>query len=450
MRCFTTLALLLAGCLGASELRSDEDRAATEGAIGPDAPIASTVPCELEGVRTIEVPAVYGRSGSSRLAYRYRVFPSERAGAPTVVVVPGGPGGDIMRHSPSDPLALGAIPRSHFNVIYTDARGSGCNSYPELPEAAADVFRTEHLARDLLALVRHEGLDDYMLYGASYGSAQITVAAALAEQEGSGVPRRLVLEGPLGRAFDSFDAYAAAFGGEWERVEPLLPAEWTAALTHEPWPESLHWTREQWGSFVWAQLILGDLPGQGPILGFWLSGLSRRDPAAERFVATFMEGVGYGEPGTLFRTIACRELWGGWQTAHEIRDGALRAIGDDLCTGIARDAPYDAAAWQSSVPITYFHGAHDPTTTTAQAEYLFATRERAAQQLVVVPDASHASMTLGLAGRGCAAAVWRALDEDPGRLGEVLRDCAGGAPIELRTAPSRQFCFGCFAAASDF
>ena len=150
-------------------------------------------------------------------------------------------------------------------------------------------------------------------------------------------------------------------------------------------------------------------------------------------------GGGTGTPSTLFRTIACRELWGGWRDVREIRDGALHATGADLC----QDQPklvhaYDSADWDVGVPVTYFQGPYDVTTTVAQAQYHFDHHAQVPRQLVSVPEASHAPLTLGLAGRGCADAVWHKLEDAPDDLGTALSTCtqAPAPPIGLTTAPA--------------
>ena len=147
-----------------------------------------------------------------------------------------------------------------------------------------------------------------------------------------------------------------------------------------------------------------------------------------------MAGVVDAPPSQLFRTIACRELWGSWQSRREIRKGELFAIGPNVCEGIAKDAAYDSMNFQSLTPITYFHGPFDPTTTTAQAEYHLRHQPRAARQFVTVPNASHGSLTLGLAGRKCSRAVWETLDKNPEGLATALQTCtkSGEPPVDLR------------------
>lgn len=394
--------------------------------------ISSSEPCLVDGIRTVVVAA--NEAQSHRLTLRYRVFESERADAPTVVVVPGGPGQALIEGDATVAFALSGAPIDDFTIIYTDARGSGCNTYPEIGLPDEDIYSIERVAEDLAAIVRNEGLTDYYMYGASFGTVASTVAVSRMEERGDPLPHRLVLEGIVGRAFDSFDSYFAAFENEWARVEPMVEEPWRTDFATEPWPESLTYTRAQWGTFIAQQLILGDYPGQGPILNFWLRGLDRGTPTATNYVSNFMSAIpdeGFDGASTLFRTIACRELWGSWRSGREIRDGELRAIGTEVCAGEPRTG-YDSAEFLSTVPVTYFHGPFDPTTTTEQAEYHFDSHTGSARELIVVPEASHAPLTLGLAGRGCVEDVWAAIAGERD-MATVLGECEQpGETIEIR------------------
>ncbi len=392
--------------------------------------------CAFEGIRHVEVPAGYSKH-SQMLNLRYRVFPGTRPDAPTVVVIPGGPGQNIMQNTPRAWFALGAIPED-YTTIYTDARGSGCNTFPSLAEPDEEVFTTENTARDVLAIIRQEGLQDYFLYGASFGTAQATITAALANTDGGPIPRRIILEGALGHAFDSFEQYFSAYQSEWSRVLPSLDPAWEFHFKKEPWSTTLYWSREQWGMFVSAQLILGDYPGQGHMLHYWLNGLSRKDSNAQSYVSTFMAGVGKTEPSPMFRTIACREIWGEWKAVREIRDGQLQAIGSDLCEGMnSRTALFDSKNWLVSSPITYFNGPYDPTTTTNQTDYHFKHQTEVERQYITVPNAAHAPLTLGLAARNCATDVWRAFEADAKALENALSNCTrpGEKAVEMLIAP---------------
>ncbi|MBK6698267.1 MAG: alpha/beta fold hydrolase [Myxococcales bacterium] len=418
---------------------SDTDASTTP----PDAQRATLVesgtPCALTGVHSVDVPAVHASAHATLLRHRYRLFAAAQPSGTTVVVVPGGPGGHIMGKSPGDDYALGAIPNDAFDVIYTDARGSGCNSYPALVEAREDVYSIEEVARDVAAVVRAQKLTDYILYGASFGTTAATVAATILEHDGGPPPKAVVLEGTMGRAFDSFDSYFAAFQNEWTRVKSLVSPAWRTEFEKEPWSPALYWSREQWGLFVSQQLIIGDIPGSGHSLNYWLAGLSAKSSRAQSYVGNFMAAAASGAPaGELFATIACRELWGSWRVAREIRDGKLEAPGPDICGGAPKAAPYDSAKYALNATLVYFQGPFDPTTTMAQAEYHFESQSAArARHLVRVPAAAHAPLTLGLKGRGCAKALWSALDKAPQSLAQLLATCTqgGAAPASVTSSP---------------
>ncbi len=415
---------------------SDADPGDADPGDAASPPIEPDVACDLPGVRSFVAPATSDLDGP-RLRLRYRVFESRRAAAPTVIVVPGGPGQALMADDAARSFALGSVPLSDFRVVYVDARGAGCNHLPKLDAPDAEVFSIDRVAEDLVALIQAEAQSDYFLFGASFGTTAVTVAAQRLEARGLPLPRRVVLEGVVGRSFTSFAEYFAPFGADWRRVEPMLPATWRAELTTEPFSGPLGYTRQQWGAFVSAQLILGDYPGQGHLLSYWLQGLDAGSAAAVDYVQGFMSQIPgdtpSGPPDSLFRSIACRELWGSWQSDRELRDGELRALGEDACSGEPR-TPYDAAEHPARVPFVYFHGPFDPTTTTAQAEHHFTRPGTGRRDLVTVPDAAHAPLTLGLTARGCAPQVWSAIAGADGALAPVLQACARpGETIELRT-----------------
>jgi surfactin synthase thioesterase subunit len=63
----------------------------------------------------------------------------------------------------------------------------------------------------VLAIVEELRLDDYMLYGISYGTLLATLVASRAEERGLPLPKAIVLEGVLGMAFDAERPTEAAF-----------------------------------------------------------------------------------------------------------------------------------------------------------------------------------------------------------------------------------------------
>lgn len=324
-------------------------------------------------------------------------------------------------------FALGA-PRPEDTLIVIDGRGSGCNAIELGQEDAARWFTIETVADDVLAVVRARGLTDYVLYGASFGTTTALVAASRSQSSGLPPPRLVVLEGVVGRAFNGFESYFSEFEREWRRVKPTLPAAWRLEFEREPWSTTLFYSREQWGAFISLQLILGESPRDGHLLNHWLDGLSRRDPVAQQYVGSFMASVNVASaPSPLFTSIACNELWGSWRSGRVVMNGELRASGEDVCGPGVRAATWDSTRFRTDVPIVVFHGPFDPTTTTAQARF-FVDGHTPKPRLVTVPRASHAPLTLGLAGRRCASGVWTALLGGREPLEAALTSCnQGGA-----------------------
>lgn len=393
----------------------------------------SNVACDYPGVRSVDAPATADPNGP-RIRFRYRAFEASPT-APWVFVVPGGPGQSLIAEDASSNFALGAVPTAQFNIVYVDARGSGCNVFPDLGTLPdEDAYTIQRVASDVRAVIERESPDEYYLYGASFGTAVVTVAAHDLAQSAVPLPKSIVLEGVLGRAFASFDEYFAAFKSEWARVQLLIPSSWRQSLTAEPFADPNGYTRYQWGAFVSQQLILGDYPGYGHLLSYWLNGLTANDAAANAYVQNFMSSVPAGIPsqpsGGLFSTIACRELWGHWLPGRELSGAELNAVGADLCSGMPRN-DYDSVDYLSTIPAVYFHGPFDPTTTTAQAQYHFDNHHGSVRDFITVPNTAHTPLTLGLAARGCAPQVWQAIRGQQ-QLATVVASCAqSGETIDL-------------------
>ena len=138
------------------------------------------------------VPVRYDARTSARFPYAFKVFPSKRPNATTVIVLNGGPGATTMEHAPTAFTAdgqpnfpLGALTNERFHVVYTDQRGTGQNRSPLLGD---DAYSTDAIARDVLSIVKRLELRDYIVYGASYGTVQATKVARLATELGLPAP----------------------------------------------------------------------------------------------------------------------------------------------------------------------------------------------------------------------------------------------------------------------
>lgn len=147
--------------------------------------------------------------------HRLYLEQSGTPGALPVVVIHGGPGAGCS------PQMRRFFDPERYHILLYDQRGAGRSE----PHAETRSNTTADLIEDLERLRRHLGLDDWVLFGGSWGS---TLALLYAQQYPQRV-RALILRGVfLGRQQDLDwlyrDGAARYFPEEWERfIEPVGP-----------------------------------------------------------------------------------------------------------------------------------------------------------------------------------------------------------------------------------
>lgn len=384
--------------------------------------------CVREDIRSVSLPIFPDQAGSETFEYRFQMRAKNAdASTPTIIMLPGGPGGTSMNLLPENPyfdfleLSLG-LPNS-YRVILTDPRGRGCNHdlAKELPDAA---YKSSHLAADVLAMIRHLGLKNYILYGHSYGSLLATQVAARAARGEAHPPRAVVMSGILGKAFRT-NEQEDAFELEWALVRGQLPpglvSKFPITLAEFPRATSLPLGRggQVWSNFIQNKLSEGAafLNGKliSPDLAATLLKLESADPSElEKLRAEVDEaGAGYGDllNHPIFVQIACRELF------SEGNDGT------EACRqqNIPHDDPFDSSEWQISAPIFYVQGENDPNTPPAQAIYHFSRQRNPQRFLVHVPKAGHGSMG---AITECKDAFWQSVLAGGQSLQLALNACS--------------------------
>ncbi|MBN9509811.1 MAG: alpha/beta fold hydrolase [Alphaproteobacteria bacterium] len=379
--------------------------------------------CAAPDVRHVAVPLDYARPQGGQFDLAYRLRPGSGAVRPLVIVIPGGPGGTLIREDRN--VLSGGIP-DDVPVVLTDPRGAGCNDDPRLTEDRD--FTSEWLARDLLAIVadmergRGERLD-YILYGQSYGTVEATIAAAIAGRESRTPPRALVMEGTLGHAFTSYEQQFSAFQAEWHAQRDALPLRWQQLIRTGAFHDALGSN-----SLTWARLI-----DRSILRGYHADGDSDLEEQLASDVLLFrsLRSIGrtpYGDErageSRLLRVIACEELTGDLYPGRDMRGGELVLTGSDACAGSRRLVrPYNAAQWPVAAPIVYFQGLHDAATPPAQARYHFDVERGAPRWLVTVDRAGHSVLSVTLAVGDCRDGLWGAIGSDLGRLPAAAKAC---------------------------
>lgn len=397
----------------------------------PPAPAAGSV-CATDpaGVMTIERPMLPG-AGSPTFGYSFKLHPGTDPDAPTVIFLPGGPGETSIqaeRDAAYVPLT--------YPLITTDLRGTGCNAPVSVDHYPDDFYRSTAFADDVVAIVEELALDDYVLYGLSYGTLLATVVAHRLEQRGLPLPRALVLEGVLGEAFDADRPRDdIAFQERWRAVRDSLDDDIRSQLMSEPLPLGLN--AEQWGTSISRALSVGASPlSEGndylfALLQVLAPGSGEAERAAvrstlESFAASPIDAMSE----RLHHVVTCRELAEDDYESMTLQAGELVTTTYD-CTDVALSEPFRASDWPVRVPIYYFSGTEDPNTPPWQALAHFEAQVTAARQLIQVEGGGHNPLLFNLG--ECAAPLWGAMTSGADLEG-ALANCSW--PLRLESAPA--------------
>ena len=414
-------ALLLAACTDDTAGCDDTtlcDDASEDGASGSAPPVElARPPAPAEGsvcagnppgVVTIERPMFPESAGSGSFGYSFRRFAGTDPNAPTIIFLPGGPGGTSIDTERPGPLATPT-----YSVIMTDPRGVGCNA-PERSDYYPDQFYSSvNFADDVIAIIEDQQLDNYIVYGISYGTLLGTILASRIEERGLPPPRAVVLEGVIGEAFTpDTPADYLGFQERWRDVRDRLDPSIRDQLTADPLPGGL--TGEQWGAAIAAALPRGASPISGgedymyALLSIYLSPAATAEQRAE--LPAIIEEMGASpvdDMGLRLHTeVTCREITETEYVSIALEDGELVPVEFD-CEDVALSDAFSAADWPVHAPIYYFSGSEDPSTPPWQARSHFDAQTSAPRQLVHVLGASHNPLVLNLS--DCAEAVWRAM-----------------------------------------
>lgn len=384
----------------------------------PPAPAAGSVCVTAPtGVMTIERPMFPEYADSPTFGYSFKVHPGTDPDAPTVIYLPGGPG----QGSISAERNLGLVPAA-YTLIETDPRGVGCNAPASAEHYPDEFYQTTLFAGDVLAIVEHLQLDDYILYGVSYGTVLATVTASMAEAEGIEAPRALVLEGIVGQKFEDGEV-EEPYQLEWRAIRDRLPESIRAQLMTEPLPLGL--SAEEWGAGITTTLSLGMLQLQGTVAEGLLSNLAPEATEEQRAALreTLLQ-LGHSDIGAfgqrLHDVVACHEITETNFRAFKLENGELVRT-EAYCTSDAVDLPYFAEEWPVTAPIYYFNGTNDPNTPMWQAQAHYEAQTSTERHFVAISGGGHNPLIFNL--DDCKSDIWAAIDAGAG-FDEAMGRCA--------------------------
>jgi pimeloyl-ACP methyl ester carboxylesterase len=376
----------------------------------PPAPAAdSACVAAPDGVSTILRPMFPGRPDSPSFGYSFKVYPGTDPTLPTVIYLPGGPG----EASISAEREVDAVPAA-YTLIATDPRGVGCNAPVRDDDYPSEFYDSVFFADDVLGIVQALALDNYILYGLSYGTELATITASRAEAQGITPPRAVVLEGVLGKVFARDGEVEEVFQSQWRILRDRLPEAVRAQLSTTPLPLGL--SAEEWGSGITTMLSLGTVAPPLTLAESLLLSLSPEASDEEREVlretVLALNESSFDAFGLrLHEEVACHEITETNFRTLSLEDGELVRT-EAYCEDVPLDRPYAASDWPLSAPIYYFSGTDDPNTPSWQAQAHWDAELGAPRQLVGVIGGGHNPVSLNLS--DCLDALWSAIAQNSG------------------------------------
>lgn len=368
--------------------------------------------CTQDSVKKILLPLYPDRVDSKkfRLAFKYK--PSSSPNRPTVIFLAGGPGQGAIKSITTLPDEMGAV--------YIDPRGVDCSRPLDSESMPSDVFSSEYLAQDTIAVIDELKLKSVIVYGHSYGTLLATmVASKLLQKQGVEV-RAVVLSGPLGRAYEKGE-WERQFDREWLRVRSQMSERLLEMLTAK---NPLGIAATAWGNFISGVLYMGFDPAQGEPLLNVLSPLETDNKEelatlAKKILAS-SEGTAFeGSAFTLYRAISCSEITPD-QSDFILENGYLR-FDRSICVNPVLTKPFDAGQWPlSKTSIFYISGELDPATPLWQSYYHFRSQPESSRALIIVKNAGHSAFW---ALKDCAQQIWSKIEKGDIELESILAQC---------------------------
>lgn len=396
-------------------------------------PLAPNLPAVCADAEVVRLERPISNDGSSDGTYEYgfRFKAPTSEGAPVLVFLPGGPGSTSIDRPPT------FVPEG-WGYLLTDPRGVGCNTLAALPSPAISsaFFRTQEIAGDVIAAIRNRKLENYILFGVSYGTLLATTVAHELEVDNWTPPKAVVLEGVLGKAFGYGDGdfQGAQYIVQWDRIRGALPRDVLVELDTNDAPFGI-------GAEGWSRVLTNLLP-RGPVdAANLIASLSTTQPenirqGALQQIQVLSAAHPHAEPGAieLYRQVVCREISDTTPASDLdqvfVRGRLVRNFTEEgsKCKGLKVTSPYDSAILQYAAKTFYFIGDSDVATpAVSQGAYHFEHHQGHAVRVITV-DGGHNSLRFNQG--ACSVAIMRSIDAGAADLATVLKSCPSAVHVD--------------------
>lgn len=323
----------------------------------------------------------------NEVPYLFKYKPAQN-NAPTVVFIPGGPGDILSIYKLDEFMAMVGVPQN-FGIILIDPRFTGINR-SDTALSFTNSITSFGVAEDIYSIITSLNIDNYILYGVSYGTVPATIVAAIAKNN---PPRAVVLDGTVGRAFKQSE-YHKEFSKQWTTfVQSIDRNTWVKFKDRvKNFIKQKLFTPDDFGEIILA-LFMPD-PNEGA-LAFVNQVAHAPEQGAYAYIKYYVDlihGI-HADKGTkLFHAlILCREI--SPDSHPDSADFAFNGESDELQSGGRANCSqyikskqinlFDSKKYQISVPIIYLQGENDPATPTPQSLYHFKNQKTATEKYYV-------------------------------------------------------------------
>lgn len=352
----------------------------------------------LEKGYYVSVPLTYtqteGQQDSTQqtTSIYYWTLEEYRPELPTMIYFVGGPGGSAHQFQINLP---------NWNIIYFDQRGTACSQFSTLEQAMnGSLYSSEMIARDADYIRRHLGIQQWSVYGHSYGTVPATIYAHLFPTS----TKALVLEGTVSsgtsdlwnapRRLKILQSFYDHLPQDSKKVVQSISAGAGNELTFSQIAFSFFYLDDS------LKLISNYLNDMKEVML-----PSSSDSNAKLDIpSTAFENLG-SSPNN-YAAITCRELSGmnadssfyyqfinekfminRSSSDQEARQERCQTFGFSASSNLVKT--YQATHFPVSVPTTYFQGTTDGATTANQAIHHFKQVAQGPKQMLIKINGGH-------------------------------------------------------------
>lgn len=395
---------------------------------------AQNIACNKSNISFVEasISARHPEFGTFRYYYQY--IKKADDSIPTVIVIPGGPGGSAINLQTENPyfdwtqILYGFVQK--YNAILTDPRSIGCNqgntNFP------IESFSSENVANDIISIIKSLKLHNYVIYGHSFGTV---VATRIGKRVSDGAippPKAIILSGTLGNYFKNHKSevtpyYYQAWGNVRSHLPEGIQKQFPKNNEWSDYPEStdtvlpLGIPLRTWFNFVFSNLTEGGVYQNGKLVNPFLDKLllieSPDGTAVQKLkdeVSSYSPKADSSTPSIILRpfhdSIWCQEL-------------EENQSSECLAQNFTFTNPYDSKLFQiENIPIIYIHGEFDTSVPMEKAIYHYLNQLGENKFFLVAKDGGHAT-TMSIS--DCRDLFWRAVFDSAVDLQNAIKSCVG-------------------------